>query len=233
MSPQGLTLDVARAVARERAAALGYRLVEPDDPRRELVVQGVALVSSWPVAHVRRYLSVTLPGDGGALDGLALIPTVGPVLLCAARAWGDGRPQVFYSPAAWEDPVELPTTEAHEEVHVLDLDGASTYPLGVARWCVGYLGAPELRAASEGQGYTQSMAGHVVLRGMSPEAAAASARESLLGYSLEEPDRMLADAMVEVCRRTLEAKAPVPGPVLEVFRSLQRKGVAIPGWALP
>lgn len=233
MSAPGLTLEVARAVWRERALALGYELVTPEDPRRQVVAACVALVSDWTRERVLERVSVTLPGAEPVVDALALVPRVGPALALLARAWGDGRPQVYVAPAAWDNPVECSAVEAHEEAHVLQLEAAARAPLGTLRWVAGYTGAPEVRAIAEGQGYTQCLAARVVLGGWEPRDAAAAALNSLEGYSLEEGERILANAAVDVAERSLAARAMIGGPVLEVLRALRSRGVEVPGWALP
>lgn len=237
MTP-GLTLDVARAVAQERLAAEGATVVLPGDVRRELVCVAVAGASklgasgAWSLDQVRRGVSVTLPGDDGAIDALALVPAVGPVCAAAARAWGAGRPQVYLSPAAWDEPLSLVCTAAHEAVHVRQLYRASGAALGTLRWCIGYGGSPEVRAHAEGTAYTQDVALRVILGGESPAAAVAAVRRSLDGYGLEGADRVLAEASLGVAERTLAARAPVPGPCCEILRALAARGVEVPGWAL-
>lgn len=238
MTAPGLTLAVAREVVLERAAAEGVELVLPDTPtgrvRRALVCRGVAMVGTWPLNEVQRGVSVTLPGSGGLADTLSVLGTGGDILAACVHAWGDGRCQVYPSPAAWEDAVECGASWDHEGAHARQLISAAQHPLGEVRWAIGYGVSLELRAGgAEGPAYTQTMAHRVVLGGWTPEAAAAAALESLAGYRLDEPSLTLARAQVEVCRRTLESGAAWGGPVLDTVRALARRGVVVPREWLP
>jgi hypothetical protein len=222
---QGLTLDVARRVARELCEREGVELVLPTDWRRAIVVECSVAQGRWSRDEITRGVSVTLPGAGPALDALALIPVVGPVLAGVGASWGDGRTQIYIAPLAWHDPAELCTTLAHELAHARQLAAAGRAWAGTYRWAIGYAGVPEIRGAAEGSAYTQSMAGHVYLGGWSIADAAHGARACLGGYGLDDPARELAEDQLAVAQRSLEAGALIGGPILDVMQALRAAGV--------
>ena len=135
--------DLALRAVQAEAAAADVELLLPGRPEREAVLLGMAAYHAisghgWSLDHAREHVSVTLPGAGPALDLLAMVPVVGPIL--ASLASGFRRTTVMLAPSAMRDGVVLMGTWRHEGGHVGDI------ARGGLPWCLAYGVAPEVRA---------------------------------------------------------------------------------------
>lgn len=210
--------DLALRVARRRAAAHGYELVEPDDARRLAVVYGLAAAhkltgSGWDLDHARENVCVTLPGLGPAADLLAKVPVVGGVLGAVASSLR--RPTVFLSPSAVRDGAALLGVVWHEEGHVGDIR------TGSLPWCVAYGVVAEVRA-TEGRCYGCDMAARVRYGGAAVDDAVADALRALEAYGLGD-DFPLARGMVLSSAAALRRGGDPGGVLAEMAAELRRE----------
>ena len=235
-----LTLADAREIAVKLCTARGVDLVLPYGAgaiRREVVIDGIALVhlvapsAGWDRSTAMRDVSVTLPGLGkGTTDVLRLIPHVGGVdvgsilagvfaplertsILPAPSVWGD------VDAAIHGDPAGLLSTIAHELEHVSQLDRS-----GAALWSLAYGTVPGLRAWAEAQGYGQSLAGDVLLRGTELGPAVAAVEASLRGYGLDDEALTVAADVLAPVVECLRAGGVPAGPICEVLAALRAMG---------
>lgn len=216
----GAALDACHAVA----AREGVELVMPGDVRREAVVLALAAyhrlrsgAAGWDVDHARQNVSVAVPPLGAARSLLAAIPVVGEVFKLLPERGG-----IYLAPAALRDPATLVGTVAHEIGH------QRRAAAGGLLWCVAYGAAPEARAADEAACYGQDVTAQALLGGGDPAALCDACERSLDRYDLDDESALLARAVLAVARRSLLARAPMGGPVVDLLKELEARGVELP-----
>lgn len=224
MTTPHVPVDVALRIAAARAAAHGYDLILPGDPRREAVVLGLGAVHAltgdgWSLEHARAHTSVTLPGAGDAIVGaLASVPIVGPLLGAVAKT--AARPMVLLSPSAVADGARLLAVQRHEEGHVGQIRRGSI------PWCIAYGIVPEVRAGAEGPCYGASLAVQHALGVATARQLYDGALEALRAYGLGD-DLGLAEGMLRSALVSLDAGGDPGGLGAEVRAELAREGVVV------
>ena len=216
----GAALDACKAVS----AREGVELVMPGDVRREAVVLALAAyhrlrsgAAGWDVDHARESVSVAVPSLGVARSLLGLIPVVGEVFKALPERAG-----IYLAPSALRDPATLVGTVAHEIGH------QRRAAAGGLLWCVAYGAAPEARAADEAACYGQDVTAQALLGGGDPDALCDACERSLERYDLDEESTVLARGVLGVARRSLRARAPMGGPVVDLIKELEALGVELP-----
>jgi len=213
-------LDACKAVvARE-----GVELILPGDVRREAVVLALAAYhrlrsgeAGWDVDHARQNVSVAVPSLGPARTLLSAIPVVGEVFKLLPDRGG-----IYLAPSALRDAPTLIGTVAHEIGH------HRRVARGGLMWCVAYGAAPEARAADEAACYGQDVTAQALLGGGDPDALCDACERSLGRYDLDDESALLARAVLGVARRSLRARAPMGGPVVDIIKELEARGVELP-----
>ena len=213
--------DLALRAVQAEAAAADVELLLPGRPEREAVLLGMAAYHAisghgWSLDHAREHVSVTLPGAGPALDLLAMVPVVGPIL--AALSHGFRRTTVMLSPSAMRDGVVLMGTWRHEAGHV------GRIAQGGLVWCAAYGLAPEVRAGAEAPCYGSDLAHQVLLAGSDVDKVEAAALDNLTRYGLDEPALRLARGIVRANAETLRAGIDPGDVVADTLRSLRAAG---------
>lgn len=187
-----LSLDTARACARDLAAARGALLVDLDDARPWLLAleAAVALIpGAGPVLTMARGL---LSGAADSVAGLAL-PT----------PWGT---LVILSPRALVDGPTLLSVAVHELVH-----DAQARAVGAGQVAVDYL-HPELRALREAEAGGVGLWARYLVTGVRPSPDDAGVVSSDL-YHLDAPNRAFARAVVESSLVSIDTGAVPPHSV--------------------
>lgn len=234
--PVDLTIDIARRIVNEHAAANGIAVVYPEDYERS--IYRVALVTclatlraaqSHPV-HLDALLmneSCAVPGvmpaAASALEAvLHSIPVAGPVLAEIFR----GEDRLYFAPAACKDGATLIATAARL------LSYATTWQRGVGvAFAAAWLAIGEERAGVGSQAVIQGAQVRLVL-GASVAEAMAEARAHVATLDLDATDRTLADRALVVGEASLDEcvatrKAMLGGPSLTLLRALRDAGVSL------
>jgi len=219
--PTAIPADLALRAVQAEAAAADVELLLPGRPEREAVLLGMAAYHAisghgWDLAHAREHVSVTLPGAGPALDLLAMVPVVGPIL--AALSHGFRRTTVMLSPSAMRDGVVLMGTWRHEAGHV------GRIAQGGLVWCAAYGLAPEVRAGAEAPCYGSDLAHQVLLAGSDVDKVEAAALANLERYGLDEPALRLARGIVRANAETLRGGVDPGGLVADSLAALRAVG---------
>jgi len=181
-----ITLDTARACARDLAAARGALIVDPDDARPWLAtLEGaVSLIpGAGPVLATVRGL---LAGAAESVAGLAVPSPWGTAILLSPRAVVDG-------------PAYL-STVVHEMVH-----DAQAKDVGAGQVAVDYLNA-ELRALREAEAGGVGLFARYLVTGVRPSPDDAGVVRSSI-YHLDAGDRAFARAVVASSLLPLDAGA--------------------------
>jgi hypothetical protein len=187
-----ITLDTARACARDLAAARGALIVDPDDARsRRATLEGaVSLIpGAGPVLATVRGL---LAGAAESVAGLAVPSPWGTAILLSPRAVVDG-------------PAYL-STVVHELVHDAQADA-----VGAGQVAVDYLNA-ELRALREAEAGGVGLFARYLVTGERPSPDEAGVVASDL-YHLGGDDRAFGRAVVESSLVTIDTGAVPPHSV--------------------
>jgi hypothetical protein len=215
----------------QEAQERGVRVVvlPPNDPRRELVLAGIAGAKAagragWDAAVARERLSVTVPGLGtvGAalVELVKLIPVAGMLLGGVVGGFVDHT--ISMSPAAYSSPVRYVGTLLHEFVHVWQIDDGGV--LHCARYVLhtehAMLGAEAPAAACE-------VAMAAWTGEATPTAVADAEAESLRPYGANDAQVRDARRMLEGTVVTLEqGGCPPVRPLMTAVRVLRARGVA-------
>jgi hypothetical protein len=187
-----ITLDTARACARDLAAARGALIVDPDDARsRRATLEGaVSLIpGAGPVLATVRGL---LAGAAESVAGLAVPSPWGTAILLSPRAVVDG-------------PAYL-STVVHELVHDAQADA-----VGAGQVAVDYLNA-ELRALREAEAGGVGLFARYLVTGERPSPDEAGVVASDL-YHLGGDDRAFGRAVVESSLAAIDTGAVPPHSV--------------------
>ncbi len=187
-----LTIDTARACARDLAASRGALIVDPDDARSWLATLEGALSLIPGAAPVLTTVRGLVSGAAESVAGLALPTPWGTAILLTPRAMVDG-------------PTHL-SVVAHELVHA-----AQASAVGAAQVAVDYL-SPELRALREAEAGGVGLWVRYLLTGVRPSPDDAGAVSSPL-YHLAEHDRAFARAVVESSLAAIDTGAVPPHSV--------------------
>lgn len=219
--PIAIPADLALRAVQAEAAAADVELLLPGRPEREAILLGMAAYhaisgNGWDLAHAREHVSVTLPGAGPALDLLAMVPVVGPIL--AALSHGFRRTTVMLSPSAMRDGVVLMGTWRHEAGHV------GRIAQGGLVWCAAYGVVPEVRAGAEAPCYGSDLAHQVLLAGSDVDKVEAAALDNLSRYGLDEPALRLARGIVRSNAEALRRGVDPGGVVADSIAALRALG---------
>ena len=187
-----ITLDAARACARDLAAPRGALIVDPDDARPWLATleAAVSLIpGAGPVLTMARGL---LSGAADSVAGLALPTPWGTLVILSPRALVGGPTYLS---------VAVP-----ELVH-----DAQARAVGAGQVAVDYL-HPELRALREAEAGGVGLWARYLVTGVRPSPDDAGVVSSDL-YHLDAPNRAFARAVVESSLLPLELGAVPPHSV--------------------
>lgn len=216
-----LTAAIAMAMAIAECEAQDVELVQPNDPRRTLVLDALEVVNTitgkgWSRAVAEQNITVTLPGVGPGVDLLRQIPYAGELLATIAEK--SRHPMIFLSPAAVADGLELAGTLAHELFgHVPQIRA------GGLGWCLAYLISSEARGVGEANAYGLTMAALVLLGGSTPADAKANVLSRLTGYGLDAPSLTIADEVLASWEASLAAGF-LPEAITDVKAALVKAG---------
>lgn len=219
-----IDLDLARTVVRSRAEKANVTLITPDDEQaiRWIAYHAVAAASPLSYEEAKERISVYVPEVVESLIAMAASFVKAESLLPKF-----GRPLIILSPGAWDDAGTLLGVYSHEEGHHNDFRWSIRKMGGVLGSTVhaaGYLIHPTLRAYYE-RCYSSDMAAAVILRGMTPDEAAAGVLESIKSYSLDASGEALFRAVVASVTDTLKghqlpgAGSPIHNTLLEYHLS--------------
>ena len=187
-----ITLDTARACARDLAAERGAKVLDPDDARPWLLAleAAVALIpGAGPVLATVRGL---LAGAAESVAGLAVPSPWGTAILLSPRALVDGP--------------TLLSVAVHELVH-----DAQARAVGAGQVAVDYL-HPELRALREAEAGGVGLWARYLVTGVRPSPDEAGVVASDL-YHLGAPNRAFARAVVESSLVSIDTGAVPPHSV--------------------
>ena len=187
-----LSLDTARACARDLAASRGALIVDPADaaPWLRTLEAAVSLIpGAGPVLTTVRGL---IAGAAESVAGLAVPSPWGTAILLSPRAMVDA-PTYF-------------GTVLHELVH-----GRQAEQLGAGQVAVDYV-VPELRALREAEAGGVGLWGRYLVTGVRPSPDDAGVVRSAL-YHLDAPMRAFGRAVVESSLVTIDTGAVPPHSV--------------------
>lgn len=187
-----LTMDTARACARDLAAARGALIVDPADaaPWLRTLEAAVSLIpGAGPVLTTVRGL---IAGAAESVAGLTVPSPWGSAILLTERAMVDG-PTLF-------------SVALHELVHDAQADA-----VGAGQVAVDYTDA-ELRALREGEPGGIGLWGRYLVTGVRPSPDDAGVVRSAL-YHLDAPMRAFGRAVVESSLVTIDTGAVPPHSV--------------------
>lgn len=188
-----LSMDTARACARDLAVSRGAIIVDPADaaPWLRTLEAAVALIpGAGPVLTTVRGL---VSGAAESVAGLAIPSPWGTAILLTERAVGDGP--------------TLLSVVAHELVH-----DAQARAVGPGQAAVDYL-HPELRALREGEAGGVGLWVRYLVTGVRPKAEDAGAGVVATLYHLDADSRRLGGEIVRVALASIDTGAVPPHSV--------------------
>lgn len=209
-----ISLDAARACARDLAAARGALIVDPNDaaPWLRTLEAAVSLIpGSGPVLTTVRGL---VSGAAESVAGLAIPSPWGTAVLLTERAMVDGP--------------TLLSVVTHELVH-----GRQAEQVGAGQVAIDYTNA-ELRAAREGEAGGVGLFARYLVTGAKPSPDDAGVVRSAL-YHLDAGNRAFGRAVVESSLTAIETGAVPPHSlaraVLEWLRAHAPADIAAEAYA--